>query len=354
MFRKTFTAQRPLLRMVILTTSLAALPGLLLGQEQAQRLPEPLPARVSYEGSFQRLQDGSSEISLLKRVLHLLVGPVDVYTMVRPFGITTDPQGRIVVVDTEQRLVHVLDYAHHKYLHLAGSPNERFVSPIGTTVDQAGNIYVTDSYLGKIFVFRPNGKFLRFLGDAGGEGIFRRPTGIAFDATHQHLFLTDTLYHKVFELDLSGRILHSFGKRGVAPGEFNYPVAIACRQGRLYVVDAMNFRVQVLDRKGTPIDIFGREGDGSGTFARPKSIALDSEGHIYVVDSLFDAVQVFDRHGNLLLSFGRSGSGDGEFDLPSGIFIDPADRIYVADSYNSRVEVFQYHKSSTAGTPGKP
>ena len=354
MVRRTIPAQQPAVRCVIVATLLALAPGLLFAQGRPQWPPPPLPARVSYEGSFQRLQDGPSSSSLMKRVLRLLVGPSDVYTMVRPFGITTDPQGRIIVVDTEQRLVHVLDYARHQYLHLAGSSNERFVSPIGTTVDQAGNIYVTDSYLGKIFVFKPNGKFLRFLGDAGGEGIFRRPTGIAFDAGQQHLFLTDTLFHKVFELDLNGRILHSFGSRGVAPGEFNYPVAIACHHNRLYVVDAMNFRVQILDRKGTPVAIFGREGDASGTFARPKSVALDSEGHIYVVDSLFDAVQVFDQQGNFLLSFGSSGSTDGEFDLPSGIYIDPADRIYVADSYNSRVEVFQYQKPSTPGASEKP
>lgn len=344
--------QRPALGKMVFI--LLAAPFLLAAQERPQWPPAPLPARVSYEGSFQRLQDGPSRDSLLKRVLRLLVGPGDVYSMVRPFGIATDPKGRIIVVDTEQRLVHVLDYGRHRYLHLAGSANERFVSPIGTAVDQAGNIYVTDSYLGKIFVFKPNGKFLRFLGDARGEGIFRRPTGIAFDASRQHLFLTDTLFHKVFELDLNGRILHSFGKRGMAPGQFNYPIAIACRHGRLYVVDAMNFRIQVLDRKGTPIELFGREGDGSGTFARPKSVALDSEGHIYVVDSLFDAVQVFDQRGKFLLSFGSSGSGEGEFDLPSGIYIDPADRIYVADSYNSRVEVFQYQKSSAAGSPEKP
>lgn len=323
------------------------------GQDSRHWPPAPALARIRYEGTFQRLDDAPASRSFWRRILRVVLGPAASYNMVRPFGVTTDPEGRIVVVDTEQRLVHVLDYSRHRYLHLAGSPGERFVSPIGTLVDNAANIYVSDSFLGKIFVFRPNGKFWRYLGEVEGEGIFRRPTGMAFDPGRSELYLTDTLHHKVFVLNTEGQILRSFGKRGAEPGEFNYPVAVAFHKDRLYVLDAMNFRVQILDLLGRPVRLFGKAGDGSGTFSKPKSIALDSEGHIYVVDSLFEVVQVFDQEGRFLLDFGGTGNDPGYFQLPTGIFIDPADHIYVADSYNSRVQVFQYLKANETNYTGE-
>ncbi len=316
--------------------------------------PAPDTARVRYLGSFKGLDDDAKRQPFWRRLLNVMIGAPPRYTMVRPFGISTDPQGRIIVVDTEQRLVHVLDYARHRYLHLAGSSRQRLVSPIAVAVDADGNIYVTDSFLGKILSFRPNGKFWRFLGDVKGEGIFKRPTGLAYDAASRVFYLTDTLRDKIYVLDLEGRVLRSFGERGTEPGEFNYPVAIALHSGRLYVVDTMNFRVQVLDPSGRPLREFGQVGDGPGSFSKPKSIALDSDGHIYVVDSLLEVVQVFDQDGRLLMDFGGTGTGRGEFELPTGIFIDPADRIYIADSFNSRVQVFQYMKVSEPNAPGRP
>jgi len=315
--------------------------------------PPPDAARIRYEGSFQKLDDGATRQSFWRRLLNVVVGPPPSYTMVRPFGISTDPQGRIIVVDTEQRLVHVLDYGRHRYLHLAGSSRERFVSPISVVVDQNGNIYVTDSYLGKIFVFRPNGNFWRFLGEIGGEGIFKRPTGLSYDPARRVFYVADTLRNKIFILDVKGQVVRSFGEPGTAPGEFNFPVALVFYHDLLYVVDALNFRVQVFDFNGRPLRQFGSVGDGWGNFAKPKSIALDSEGHIYVVDSLLESVQVFDQQGQRLLVFGRSGRGPGQFELPTGIFIDPADRIYVADSFNSRVQVFQFLKAEKPDMPPK-
>ena len=327
----------------------ATVPSQAFGEDRPQWPAAPHRARVRYEGSFQRLEDGQKSRSVWQRLFRVLAGPADSYNMVRPFGITTDAEGRIAVVDTEQRMLHVLDYARGRYLHLAGSNQERFASPIGVVTDHAGNFYITDSVLGKVFVFRPKGKFKGFLGDVDGEGYFKRPTGLAYDPDRRRLYLTDTLYHKIYTLDLEGNVIRSFGERGSEPGQFNYPLAVAYRNDRLYVVDAMNFRIQILDVNGRHLRSFGTAGDGSGTFSKPKSISLDSEGHIYVVDSHFEVVQVFDEEGRFLLAFGGTGSGPGRFQLPTGIFIDPADRIYVADSYNSRVQVFQYLTAAEEG-----
>jgi len=176
----------------------------------------------------------------------------------------------------------------------------------------------------------------------GGEGFFKRPTGIAIDPQTHRVYVTDTLRDKVFILDENGEVLKSFGQHGMENGEFNLPTEVRVKGDTVAVVDAMNFRVQLFDREGNFRGIIGKTGDPSGGIFRPKGIAIDSEDHIYLVDGQWGLVQVFDREGHLLYNFGN-GTGFGEFQVPTGLFIDHNDRVYLADSLNHRVQVFQYH-----------
>jgi len=49
----------------------------------------------------------------------------------------------------------------------------------------------------------------------GGEGYFKRPTGIAaVDSAAQRIYVTDTLRDKIFVLDMQGHVLQSIGKHG--------------------------------------------------------------------------------------------------------------------------------------------
>ena len=126
------------------------------------------------------------------------------------------------------------------------------LTPQCVAVDTQDNIYVTDSDAGVIFVFEPSGKYLRAIGSLkGGEGYFKRPTGIAVDSVAQRIYVTDTLRDEVFILDMQGNVLKTIGKTGEAEGEFNLPTELRLDGPNLMVVDAMNFRVQVFDRSGT-------------------------------------------------------------------------------------------------------
>ena len=70
-------------------------------------------------------------------------------------------------------------------------PTTTFTSPIRTT--------------GKIFVFDANGKFRRVIGSIKGEGYFKRATGIAVDSPAQRIYVTDTLRHQIWVLDMQGK-----------------------------------------------------------------------------------------------------------------------------------------------------
>lgn len=217
------------------------------------------------------------------------------------------------------------------------------LGPQCVAVDAQDNIYVSDSETGKVFVFNSDGKYQRAIGSIkGGEGYFKRATGIAVDSAAQRIYVTDTLRDKIFMMDMQGNILLTIGGRGVGDVEFNFPTELRLDGQDLIVVDAMNFRVQALGRDGSFHYAIGKLGDSTGDVFRPKGIGVDSEGDLYIVDGLWGVVQVFNRQGDLLYYFGKRGTRPGEFQLPTGLFIDRDDRIFVVDSYNRRVQVFHY------------
>jgi len=311
--------------------------------------------KLTYERSFDSARAVNPKPGFWTKLVNVAIGEPDYHTMVRPYSVVTDSKGRIIVTDPGAGGVHIFDFAHKKYKFLSHSRGkDAMFSPQCVAVDAKDNIYVTDSNAGKIFVFGANGKFERVIGSLkGGEGYFKRPTGIAVDSEADRIYVTDTLRNQIFVLDLKGDILQTIGKSGTGPGEFNFPTELRLEGKDLLVVDAMNFRVQVLNRAGVFQYAIGHVGDGTGAMFRPKGIGEDSEGHLYIVDGLYAVVQVFDREGQLLYYFGQKGTGFGDFQLPTGLFIDGTDHVFVVDSYNRRVQEFHYfglHGQNNGGT----
>ena len=302
--------------------------------------------KLTFERSFTSDRDVRGKPGFFTRAFDLVVGQPDLHFLVRPYGVVEDSRGRLIISDPGARGVHIFDPVQlkYKFIERKDKSKDAMLTPQCITVDDKDNIYVTDSEAGKIFVFNADGKFQRAIGSIkGGEGFFKRPTGIAIDNAEQRIYVTDTLRDKIYVLDMSGEVLKTIGKNGAAPGEFNYPTELRLDGKDLLVVDAMNFRVQAVDRSGQLEYGIGAIGDGTGAMFRPKGIAIDSEGHLYVVEGSMNMVQVFDREGRLLYYFGQQGTGFGDFRLPTGLFIDRNDRVFVVDSYNHRVQVFQYH-----------
>jgi DNA-binding beta-propeller fold protein YncE len=299
---------------------------------------------LSWERSFSSESEVKPNRGFWTKVVDVIAGAPDYHFLVRPYSVATDSRGRVIVTDPGAVGVHIFDFAQHKYKFIQRiDKKDSMRAPQCVAVDAQDNIYVTDSEAGDVFVFDPNGKFLRAIGALkGGEGYFKRPTGIAVDSAAQRIYVTDTLRDQVFALDMQGNVLQTIGKTGDGQGEFNLPTELRLDGPNLMVVDAMNFRVQVFDRSGAFQYSVGTIGDSPGAMFRPKGVGIDSEGHLYVVDGLWGMVQVFNSKGQLLYHFGESGTHAGEFQLPAGLFIDHDDRVFVVDSFNRRVQVFHY------------
>ncbi|HYM77684.1 MAG TPA: 6-bladed beta-propeller [Candidatus Dormibacteraeota bacterium] len=330
-----------------------------------QKVEEPAPPDLILEGgrklhwerSFSSEKEMEKRPGFFTKMVNVIIGEPDHPRLVRPYSVAVDSRGRAIVTDPGANGIHIFDFEQHKYKFIERRDKDRdpMRSPQCIAVDAQDNFYVTDSEAGKIFVFDSNGKYKRAIGSLkGGEGFFKRPTGIAVDSAADRIYVTDTLRNKVFMLDMKGSVLQTIGKQGTGNVEFNVPTEVLVHEQNLFVVDAMNFRVQFLDRSGQFQTSVGQIGDYSGSMFRPKGIGLDSEGHLYVVDGLWGVVQVFDQQGRLLYYFGSRGSRNGEFQLPAGLFVAHDDRIFVVDSFNRRVQVYRYFGLPRQAAGGQP
>ena len=319
----------------------------------------PMPPDLLLEGdrkltfvqSFSSERETRGKLGFWNKMLDVVAGEPEYHRVIRPYSVAVDSRGRIIVTDPGAEGVHIFDFAQHKYKFLDRHDKNKspMKAPQCIAVDAQDNIYVTDSEAGEIFIFDSRGSFRRTIGGLkGGEGFFKRPTGIAVDSEAKRIYVTDTLRDQIFVLDMAGTVLATIGKHGTDPGELYYPTELRLTKGGLIAVDAMNFRVQLFSPDGTVQGVIGHVSEALGGMFRPKGIGVDSEDHIYVVEGLWGVVQVFDRQGQPLYYFGKRGSGLGEFQLPSGLFIDKNDRIYVVDSFNGRVQIFQYYGMTRA------
>ncbi len=309
----------------------------------------PDPPRIRYVGELRGEASLGARPSGWEALRAALGGPRPMAEFVRPSAVAVAGQ-RIFVADIGAGVVHLLDLEQRRYATLRGAPDDPLRVPVDLAV--AGErVLVVDRARAALDVLNLDGAW---------QGTQRwpeitQPVAAAWDAGGQRIWIADVAAHAVFCISCPAigvpggvrnteySIQNRIGGRGSAPGQFNYPRALAAQPSiGLAVVDAMNFRVQILDADGTPAGAFGRKGDAAGDFAQPRGVAVDSAGHLYVTDNQFENVQVFDRAGRLLLAFGQGGARPGEFSLPAGLAIDAQDRIWIADSYNRRVQVFQY------------
>lgn len=299
--------------------------------------PPPAEPRIVYVREIASANDIGVKPSFFSRVGKTLtgVGGAEAKKMDRPFGLSLDASGNLLVTDTGLNAVFYLDLSRKKWLRWEAVDGKKFSAPVAA-VRSEKLIFVADSATASVMAFDEKGH-LHFSITNGLE----RPTGLALIG--DRLLVVDSQQHQISVFDTNGKLLNKWGKRGNGPGEFNYPTHLAVDdKQQIYVTDSMNYRVQVFDGNGKFLRSFGRAGDGPGRFARPKGVAVDRSGHVYVVDAMFNNVQIFDGQGRLLLDFCEPGADAGKLCLPNAIAINSQNEIFVADSYNHRVQEFRY------------
>lgn len=300
---------------------------------------KPAKARIAYVKTFASAADLGISKGFFARIVDFFTGRQDRH-LVRPMAVLVTGNGKIYVADPGSRAVHRFDTKSSKYTLILAQDNQALASPVGLAMGVKGEVYITDSFLGQVYVVRAGSDTAEIM---ELEVAPEQPTNIAVDRKSQRLYVVDSARHHIKVYRPDGSLLNIIGRRGNEDGEFNFPSMVWLdNQDRLLVSDALNFRIQIFDLDGRFINKFGLHGDGTGDMSRPKGVATDSQGHIYVVDALFHSIQLFNDSGEFLLNVGHQGNAAGEFLLPTGIYITYDNMIYIADSHNSRIQVFRY------------
>jgi DNA-binding beta-propeller fold protein YncE len=309
--------------------------------------PPPEVPRFAYAGvltgeeNFQvDREQRSGSVRFLRWIAGLDERDPQPVVLQRPVAGVVDERGRIYVTDASRQAVFVFDEAAGRlevWERAVGL--RRFESPVGIALGRGEEVLVADAELAVVVRLGVDGAPLGTI----GSGLLTRPTGIARDAASRRIFVADTYAHAIKVFDDEGRLLQTFGRRGEAAGEFNYPTYVSLAQGELYVTDSVNARVQVFAADtGEFRRAVGTRGLYVGNLVRPKGVAVDSERNLYVVESYYDNLLVYGPQGEFLMPLGGTGSSTGRFFLPAGVWTDARNRVFVADMFNGRVVVFSF------------
>ncbi|MCK5862555.1 MAG: PEGA domain-containing protein [Candidatus Hydrogenedentes bacterium] len=214
-----------------------------------------------------------------------------------------------------------------------------FGSPAGIACDINGNVYIADSFNGRVQKFTTQGHFITMWN--GGDGnAFVMPQDVAVDLDG-NVYVLDSAACRVRVFSTTGEELVSWGEIGSSTGQFSQPQGIALDgYGNVYVADTGNHRVQIFDGEGVYLDVWGENEKNGYTLHEPTDLAFDSLGNVYVVDSGNDTVVLLNDEGVLSEVWGGTGAENGQFNHPARIIVNAENDVYVSDMDNFRIQQF--------------
>ena len=227
----------------------------------------------------------------------------------------------------------------------AGNGNGQFNLPYGVATDNAGNVFVVDSYNDRVQKFTSAGVYVTQWGSYGaGNGQFNSgPAGLAVDAAG-NVYVVDQGNYRIQKFSSTGVYQLQWGSPvlGSGNGQFNYPTGVATdAAGNVYVADSGNNRIQKFTGSGGYITQWGGTGSGNGQLDSPSGVAVDTAGNVYVADTNNNRIQKFSSTGVFLTQWGTLGSGNGQFHNSWCLAVDATTgNVYVSDANNNRIEVF--------------
>lgn len=191
-----------------------------------------------------------------------------------------------------------------------------------------------------VFQFDLDGNLLRSF----GQGVIAWPHGIFVDRDG-NVWVTDAVGflppdqqprdkgHTVLKFSPAGELLMTLGRPGVAGSgtdTFNQPSdVLVAPDGSIFVADGHgsgnNNRIVKFAADGSFVREWGSTGSEAGELRDPHALAMDSQGRLFVADRGNSRIQIFDQDGTHLATWTQ-------FGRPSGLYIDANDVLYATDS----------------------
>lgn len=269
----------------------------------------------------------------------------DPHPLDRPVGVTVDPQGNVLIVDTKNSRIQKFD-TNGNFIMTWGSHGDGdgqfniVTSSEGRiAVDTLGNVYVADVDNYRIQKFDSQGGFLTKWGTEGsGDGQFKTLSDLEVDISGS-VYAVDRSNNSVQKFDSDGNFLLSWGTLGTNDGELTGIQSLAIDASEtVHMCDVSN-RVQSFDSDGNFLMLFHFD-VVEGKLVDCTTLAVDTKGHFYILDQPSHRVIKLDENGKLLAVWGNQGTENGQFRAGQDIVVDEDGNVYVTDSVNDSVQKF--------------
>ena len=311
-------------------------------------------------------------------------GPVGTARFARPYGLTLDPNGDLLMTDAGNFEVRRIDLSGNVVSTLAGSIGgrgyadgtggaARFSDPHNIAIDSAGNFYVSDFGNAVIRKVTPAGVVTTLAGSPGNTGTadgtgsaarFGGPRGLAVDSAG-NVFVADAANNSVRQITPGGVVTTFAGSTAGTAGYanltgtaalFRNPVGVAVDStGNVYVSDFGNNAIRMISPAAVVSTLAGDSTgvagsiDGVGTAARfrgPRGVAFDvTTDNVVVADRDNGTVRLIASDGTVSTLAGLAGNSgyanglgsSARFDWPNTPALDSDGNIYVPDANNSAI-----------------
>jgi len=255
-------------------------------------------------------------------------------------SLSVDNEGNVYVTDSGNARIQKFtsDGQFLKTWGVSGTDNGEFKKPTGIATYE-NNVYVVDSEQARIQVFDSTGKFLQSWGKFGSDqGEFFYPQGISI-SNDGVVYVADTKNHRIQQFTTDGEFLSSFGIFGPGDGRLRTPVDVALGENYVYVSDPGNSKIEKYTYEGISVASFDYNFGGSPT--QPYGLTVDTDGNIYFTDLYKHRIVKIDPEGTTLKIFGSVGSDKGKFIAPKDIVLDDKGYLFVTEYGNNRIQKFE-------------